>query len=387
MEIPSKRIPALDGLRGLAILLVVVGHAVSLKRSIPVLWHRLISSEVGVLLFFTLSGYLITSLLAHEKAQFGKVNWKHFLIKRAAKLGPSLLLLVAVTYVLSRYRGNSCQAHSYAVALLFLTEIWSARCWRLGHTWSLSVEEIFYLTWLPAVTRLSTATLGKILIAVIVAAPAVRAYNYLVTGRSFLHALPPIPFFPWADSLAFGALAALVALEKPPKMGPRNFASAITLLLGLGYLFRMPLFKAGSISWLKYLTPLGPTAFGAGVGLLLLALAHSDGMPLVRRFLSLAPLRALGKASYSIYLWQQIFTDRAFQLPVANGLVAGIFLRVGLAIAVGCLLFHAYEQPLNLFLRRFGLRKSPSPRTKGDLPPAFSAPHNESFDSAFLRKN
>jgi peptidoglycan/LPS O-acetylase OafA/YrhL len=139
--------PALDGLRGIAILLVLVGHAIPLSWGGP---------ETGVTLFFVLSGFLITALLLEERRDIGRIDLLSFYRRRALRLLPALVMLLAIVYVLSElsiphdtsYERPARNAD--ILSTLFYYANWrliSGRLHDLGtlnHTWSLSIEEQFY---------------------------------------------------------------------------------------------------------------------------------------------------------------------------------------------------------------------------------------------------
>ena len=136
--IATDRRPDLDGVRGVAIALVLTGHAVAG----PV-------AASGVTLFFGLSGYLITGLLLRERARTGSVNLRRFYWRRLTRLGPPLLLAVVVVGLVKLAAGGL--ATSTVLAPLTWTtnyvQLLGREVLLLGHTWSLAVEEQFYLLW------------------------------------------------------------------------------------------------------------------------------------------------------------------------------------------------------------------------------------------------
>jgi peptidoglycan/LPS O-acetylase OafA/YrhL len=139
-----RRIDSLDGLRALAVLLVFVGHVD--QRGLP-------GGYVGVEVFFVISGYLITALLLHEQRRTGAISLRHFYVRRMLRLWPALLLFVVVVAPISALDHIGEPAADGTAALLYLTDFWanaSEHFSLLLHTWSLAVEEQFYLVW-PAV--------------------------------------------------------------------------------------------------------------------------------------------------------------------------------------------------------------------------------------------
>src|SRR5262249_10912041 len=133
----------LDGLRGLAILLVLAFH-----------FGCLAGGSLGVDVFFVLSGFLITTLLVEEWQGRGSIGLKHFYLRRGLRLLPAFLALLLICLACTFFAENAAEAAAGR------KEVWVAGCYvsnwpelhrtsmpTLGHTWSLSVEEQFYLLW------------------------------------------------------------------------------------------------------------------------------------------------------------------------------------------------------------------------------------------------
>jgi peptidoglycan/LPS O-acetylase OafA/YrhL len=140
--------PALDGLRGLAILLVLVAHFGAPAKVCPGC-----SGNAGVTVFFTLSGFLITALLLEELAGTGAVSLRRFYVRRARRLGPALIacLLLALVLELTTMGRVSdgdlfVGALTYTSNLLMIDGHWGHPAF-IGQMWSLAVEEQFYLVW------------------------------------------------------------------------------------------------------------------------------------------------------------------------------------------------------------------------------------------------
>lgn len=137
-------VPSLDGLRALAVTLVVGYH----------FYPRLVGLRVGVDLFFSISGFLITSILMTELATTDTIGLRRFYRRRMARLYPALALVVLVTaalYGIGRFEGWQETLAAVPASLTYTSSYWlvlggnSLRL--LAHTWSLSVEEVFYLLW------------------------------------------------------------------------------------------------------------------------------------------------------------------------------------------------------------------------------------------------
>jgi len=153
-EFRFRHYPELDGFRGLAVILVVVGHVLLFSLGV----HSLLAS-LGVLLFFVLSGFLITGVLLNEKAAHGQISLANFYLRRVLRLAPALFIFLAVVTALI-YFGAIVDVPWYEVVfgLLYVANI-VGHSWPLGHLWSLSLEEQFYAMWPWFVARMPTRRL------------------------------------------------------------------------------------------------------------------------------------------------------------------------------------------------------------------------------------
>lgn len=188
MAFQLKQSPALTGLRGGAVLLVMLFHA-----DVPMLR----GGYIGVDIFFVLSGFLISSLLIEEFHASGTINIKHFYIRRLLRLAPAVLLLLAIFSLLSfLFLSPERSSRNLIDALIALTYMsnW-ARAFSihppdyLGHTWSLSIEEQFYIFWpltLVLFLRLSPrlSHVAVLILAIALASAGLRIF-LLAEGASF----------------------------------------------------------------------------------------------------------------------------------------------------------------------------------------------------------
>jgi peptidoglycan/LPS O-acetylase OafA/YrhL len=158
-----KRIPALDGLRGISIALVVSGHWLEprLAGREPNLAGA--AASLGVRIFFLLSGYLVTRLLLEERAEKGSIDLLAFYRRRARRILPASTCFMLTTFIL--FRHELSYGHALAAAL-YVTNFDPGHPWFLGHLWSLSVEEQFYAIW-PAAMKKWRAHLVPILLATV----------------------------------------------------------------------------------------------------------------------------------------------------------------------------------------------------------------------------
>lgn len=331
-----RRIPSLDGLRAISISLVVVSHLAKWRHiSLPVLSSY---GEFGVHVFFVLSGYLITSLLLNEYRRTSTISLADFYLRRAFRIFPAALVFLAVVVILY-WR----QMHWYhvAAAVFYLANLDLARPWIFGHLWSLSIEEQFYLIWPFAVKRWHRYR-TPILIGVMVTTPIFRAALYALKTKNGLVGSLPV----FADQLAIGCLLAIYAPRLPriPK------AIALAMLAAAVTIHWFPATTpARTLFMLFVLTPLVDLCLA---GLVL----HVIQAPY--RFLNWSPVSWLGRISYSLYLWQELFcSNTAFH--------AGYVLILP-ALACACLSYYLVEQPMLRLREQLGSKKLAKRVTEGD---------------------
>jgi len=205
------RMPSLDGLRALSIAMVVAGHLVQTAGApIPagLVRNRVIAlAPLGVRSFFVISGYLITRLLLEELARRGTIDLARFYLRRTLRIMLPYYALIAGATAMAAAGWLSLTAADVGHALTFTVNYQPTRSWALGHAWSLSVEEQFYLLW-PAALYLLGQTRGVYLAAGLLAvSPLLRAiYFHLAPGliqEEVGYRLETV-----ADALAVGVLIA-----------------------------------------------------------------------------------------------------------------------------------------------------------------------------------
>jgi peptidoglycan/LPS O-acetylase OafA/YrhL len=307
----SGHIPALDGLRGIAILAVVLFHFYWPPFTIPSLAKSLLESIagfgwVGVDLFFVLSGFLITGILLDSK---GAENYfSSFYARRALRILPLAYGMIFLWFVLAPLLGK--------LGVGFLpTEFSPAQLWYwsyavnwawlghqkiddLAHFWSLAVEEQFYLVWPCIVLIASRRALARITIILALAGPIVR----LLLWRAGLSlATIYVITFSHLDPLCLGALAALIVRDEvwARRLIPRlndflypGLAAFVLLSVGTGIF--------GKANWMEYSLLFPLSVFFAA--LLLRSVVSTGTNSRFERTLTARWLRAFGKYSYAIYV-------------------------------------------------------------------------------------
>lgn len=285
----------------------------------------------GVTVFFTLSGFLITSLLLEEHSRRGRVSLRRFYERRARRLLPALVVLLAVAAI---YYGVSGTSPAWVLAPLFYVSNWATVIGHpvpyLGHTWSLSVEEHFYLVW-PLVmiaARHHVRALTLICAAGIVISNFERVALW-GHGSGYLRVYYGSDAH--VDALLIGSLAAVMVHDIGiPKVGPRVTGLAVALIVAIGStpvivgLVLLPVLTA--IPWLTAVAIVGAC----------------NGS----RLLSGAAIRWLGRRSYAIYLWHVPLLLLAVE--VRSGVVSAA-MAVVVSLGIAELSWRYVEEP---FMRR-----------------------------------
>lgn len=274
--------PAIDGLRAVAVALVVAIHI------FPTV---LFPGEVGVDVFFVISGFLITLILLRQQEQ-GSFRFGRFYVNRALRLYPPLVVVVIATVLFGLLPGGSVReaAVNGALSLLYLGNITMtlSGTWLgdLSHTWSLAMEEQFYLVWPLVLVLLVGAHLTRRGIAYVLAAAAIAsAIGWIFTGEQ-------LPFNPLTRCLGLivGCILALVTASVRKSSGA---------LAGLGALGFGAVLVLGSLGAINHMWT---TLFAVvTIPFVILHLAFGRG-PAVQ-ILSWGPIVYLGVISYEIYLW------------------------------------------------------------------------------------
>lgn len=330
----AKRLRAVDGLRAVAISLVLLNHA-SGTTAVPA-WLAAVSQDphlglagTGVKLFFVISGFLITSILLGELDRSGTIDRAAFLRRRARRLLPALVMFVGVVALLRSAGVYSFPVPGLIGALTFSGQLGS---WELGHLWSLAVQEQFYLAW-TAILVIGGRRLASVsALTIVFAVPLARVVHatlqpdvaslYLTNGAS-------------VDTIALGCL---LALHRDRLSTSRWFGTAAEsrYTIPLLYLFGS---AAVLVGYRPGLLLRGPLVAAAIVLLLERCIRHPERG--VARVLASRSAVYVGSASYSLYLWQQLFLN-----PGSTSWAAAFPVNLVAAVAVGLLSWHLVERPL-----------------------------------------
>ncbi len=165
-----NRIPSLDGVRALATSLVVWGHWAEIRYHSPIAGAYATYASLGRRIFFVISGFLITTLLMKEYDKTSTIGLKKFYVRRAYRILPAAIVFMLVVFGTF---WHELRWYHLVAAALYLTSYDFAHPWFIGHLWSLSVQEQFYIVW-PAVLRKWQRQRVWIALAAVVAAPVFR---------------------------------------------------------------------------------------------------------------------------------------------------------------------------------------------------------------------
>jgi peptidoglycan/LPS O-acetylase OafA/YrhL len=329
--IATTRIPSLDGLRAVSILLVLLGH-VGGTRGLPRLNLGVGDyAHLGVIVFFVISGFLITGLLLSETAKSGRVSLKLFYARRALRLFPACYAYIGCVSVLSLAGIVPLRALDFWHAVTYTINHVTKPSWVVGHLWSLSLEEQFYLLWPCAFVALQPLRAPWAAATVVLLAPVARIAAWFI-GDPYRD----LELFPLvADSLAVGCLLAMMSgwLE-----GQKWYLQLFRPACSLGILAIILLtnrHRSYAPVWI-----FGTSVINIGLAILVHRSVYSSG-DWVGRMLNWRPIAFVGVLSYSLYLWQQLFLNRN-----SSAWVNAFPQNLALAFAAALGSYLLLEQPL-----------------------------------------
>jgi peptidoglycan/LPS O-acetylase OafA/YrhL len=338
----SGYLPTLDGWRAIAIAAVLLDHVASgFHRQAS--WHPLLQTGAnGVSLFFAISGFLICSRLLEEEQLFGSISLKGFYIRRACRILPAAFTYLLVLALLAAGAVVVVTPLEWWSCVLFfrnyLPPVWIRAGWGgyTIHYWSLAIEEHFYLLW-PALLAFSGRVRARYLATGLATAVAVwRTWDF---HHQWLNRYLPDLLFPSRtdvrlDGLLLGCLAALVLAEPRWRAWmERRFNTGVFWVFAIAYvLFQVVPRRHIYSIWESMLL----AALVAGTVL------RPAGI--VGRLLENPAMKWVGRLSYSLYLWQELFLIPGASYPLS--LLQRFPLNLGMVFLMAALSYELVERPM-----------------------------------------
>lgn len=342
----KKQIPSLDGVRAFSIAIVLFGHLnVGIKSQL--LTTIFGYGTFGVQFFFVLSGILITTLILKEKLKTNSVDLKSFYIRRTLRILPLAFLFIITTILLNQFFQLGISLRSFLHAATFTENFNSERSYYTSHFWSLSIEEQFYLIF-PLLLKKNVKWYLIISFFVIISCPLITILKFHNEINSpfynatiqILYNLIPRGLI----SILIGSVSAIIVFKyefyKIRLSGTIMTIYQASLLIVSWYIFNYNNIPGGIGT---ILTPILIAVFIFSV--------MKESPSLIFKILNLKIIAKTGVLSYSIYIWQQFFTNhrpwdnlKTFSHPVINWIIMFI---------VAYLSYNYFEKPFLMLKKKF----------------------------------
>jgi len=346
-----KYIPSLDGWRAVAIIMVVQAHFMLTLEKGTVIHTILKFTTIGILgvkIFFVLSGFLITTLLIKEKIKFGQINLKKFFIRRGLRIVPVLYIyLISVFFINEIFQLNLIPSNFLGPLLYINNFNFFSAIWLTGHTWSLAVEEQFYLIW-PFVFRYLSNSL-KICLIIIIIIPFIKILQHLNPQISnYILA----PFFVPASSIFTGVLISLSCFNSYISnkfIKQKKFKYSIFIVCIIWIYVNYYISSRGIYG--IYSVPFGDIFTDFCIAyLILFSIVRKSHF--IFAILNSKFLKKIGVISYSIYIWQQLFIIPKGNYPILEQYFYFPFNLI-LVFGFGYLSYYFFERPFLKLKNKF----------------------------------
>jgi peptidoglycan/LPS O-acetylase OafA/YrhL len=349
----QKVIPGIDGLRALSIIIVLISHIQNTKFTPNILKYlgkNIFWGSLGVHVFFVISGFLITGLILKEKVKNGKVNLKSFYWRRFVRIFPVYYFYLFTIYILNYFFNLGMENSMFISAAFYLQNFpFFAQPWINSHSWSLAIEEQFYLLWpsLLIIGRFNYLPLIFIL-TIIISYPFLNtltffkpSYDIYYLG-SLTRNLPAIMMGSFLSLALFKQwFGSFLSLVKKP---------IFALSFPLAWLMSLPL----HLLIMGYFSiPFGFLFSSLFITLFLLNVISLKSESVLFKIFNNRMAVYIGKLSYSIYIWQQIFLIPTYVYPEYTLWWTVFPINIVLALVVAMLSYHFLEMPLLKYKRLF----------------------------------
>lgn len=297
--------PSLDGWRAIAIALVVLGHLkfnVQPDSAYFKIANNIIYAELGVRIFFVLSGFLITSLLIKEFIKKQSINIRHFFIKRTLRIFPALYLFLIVLAVLNYIFKLDIPLKGFIGAAFYLSNFFYFHSgWYTGHTWSLAVEEQFYLIW-PFIFLYVKENFISFICFVLAVHIILKLFWWFYPAYA---EFTLAPFLTHAETIFIGAMLSFLSFKGFFNTDYKVWKSRLLCFSGiLSILIISFCMNKGHLGFV--LVPFGSLAMNIIIGFLMLQTLINPNA-ILYKLLNTKIMINIGIISYSIYIWQQFF--------------------------------------------------------------------------------
>jgi len=353
-------IPSLNGLRAISIVMVVGSHLQSKpsihdSKFLRGIGYFIFNGGLGVNIFLVISGFLITKLLIDELTQTGTVSLRKFYLRRVIRIFPAYYFLLSVYFLLQLAGYFHINLLAWISVLTFTKQFFINNTAELDHLWSLSVEEVFYLIWPFSFINFKRRSIQiSVYIILLVAVIRIITTNFPAPSLS-------LTIFARADALLIGSLIAIYYKQITQWVLARQWMIYLVV----------PVLLVSIFTYTYFFSRLSNSVGNEQVNYLLLRVAYgflgSEGLVTnlligfivvfsinVRNswfwLLNTSIMNHLGKLSYSIYLWQQLFTaDR----EVLNKMP--IVVLLGIIYLIAYLSYEFIEKPFMSLKRKYNL--------------------------------
>lgn len=325
-HLQTRKFPSLDGLRAVSISLVLIAHisdTFNPSQSLRVLFTQI--GLLGVQVFFVISGFLITTLLLKEKINTGNISLRNFYFRRALRILPVAILYLFFLIILNNLFHLQIPLKCFLGAVFFLANLsYFQGSWYTAHYWSLSVEEQYYL-FFPFLVKKLKLKVAFILIAMLALITFVKETVFL---GYYLFPDKPVYNIIWmliyqSDGVLVGSLLSIVWFKNSL---PVNFIRKYSIIFSALLPFLVFLFAMNILVF---------HSFNSLIVSILIALFIANSIinteSLTFMFLNNKIVSAIGILSYSIYIWQQLFTSTNGRLGAITRLPLNIVLIAGVS--------------------------------------------------------